>query len=297
MIFDTILIDDITVIIPTLNEEEAIGLVLEDVMLHGYEKIIVVDGDSSDGTVDIVNGYNVDLIKQKKGKGKTGAIVTAINHIRTPYFVLMDGDCTYSAKDIENLIAEIGQNYEIIGVREKGRENISLLNRLGNWIINQLFNLIFATRLTDVCSGMYILKTDFARSLSLYSEGFDVEVELAANAARTGRVSEAKINYYPRLGVQKLHPFRDGARIIYRILLLGLRFYPARFCSLVSIFLAFPGLALMISSFSINFLAFQLQSSFLGLILVVCAMQGATLFLVDQRIQNIYRNRENSNNY
>jgi dolichol-phosphate mannosyltransferase len=51
---DNIDIDDVTVIVPTLNEEEAIPIVLDDLITQGYENILVVDGNSKDRTIEIV---------------------------------------------------------------------------------------------------------------------------------------------------------------------------------------------------------------------------------------------------
>jgi glycosyltransferase involved in cell wall biosynthesis len=167
--------DDFTVVIPVLNEEEGIGRVIEDVKREGYRNILVIDGYSTDDTVSIASENGVRILHQQ-GIGKTGAIKTAIELVRTPYFVVMDGDCTYNAKDIENFFCHIGSHDEIIGVRTDGRENIPVLNRFGNWVINSTFNLLFGTNLVDVCSGMYALRTDFAKKLSLETRGFDVEV-------------------------------------------------------------------------------------------------------------------------
>jgi len=209
--------DDVTVVIPTLNEEEAISHVLEDVKNHGYKNILVVDGDSSDNTVNQVKKHGVEIIRQR-GKGKTGAIETALEHVSTPYFVLMDGDCTYGAEDIERLFPLMVNSQLVIGSRSSGRENITYFNRLGNWVINKVFNLLFDTSLSDICSGLYILETEFARNIPFETEGFDVEVEIAAYTARNGAISEERIDYHPRLGVQKLSPIRDGVRIFITIL-------------------------------------------------------------------------------
>ena len=76
-------VEDITIVIPTLNEEEAISSVIEDVITHGYENIIIVDGNSTDRTVEIAKKHGVKILKQN-GKGKTGAIITAIQNIKTP---------------------------------------------------------------------------------------------------------------------------------------------------------------------------------------------------------------------
>jgi glycosyltransferase involved in cell wall biosynthesis len=275
--------DDITIVIPTLNEEEAIGNVIDDVRMNGYENIIIVDGNSTDRTVEIVKNYDVDLLNQK-GKGKTGAIITAIQKIKTPYFALIDGDCTYKAEDIENLMSCVNGNLEVIGVRTQGRDNITLFNRFGNWAINTLFNLTFDTKLTDVCSGLYILKTDFARKLVLNSTGFDVEVEIAANAATKGEIAETPIGFHQRKGLQKLHPIRDGSKIMSRILREGYRLKRTRFYSLMTMALVVPGIIISLLSFNLTLFQRTFSSNFLGFFLIMMALQGGTLLLVDSRI-------------
>jgi dolichol-phosphate mannosyltransferase len=215
--YDSITRDEVTVIIPTLNEEEAISKVLNDVLKNGYHNVLVVDGFSNDNTVSIVKKHGVRVVEQK-GTGKTGAVKMALEHITTPYFVLMDGDCTYRAKDIEQFLPLMKNRQHVIGSRTDGRENISHLNRFGNWGINKVFNFFFDTNLSDVCSGLYMLDTEFARNIPFKTEGFDVEVEIAAYTARNGVIGETCIDYYSRLGQQKLRPFRDGVRIILTIL-------------------------------------------------------------------------------
>jgi dolichol-phosphate mannosyltransferase len=215
--YDSITRDDVTVIIPTLNEEEAISKVLNDVLTNGYNNVLVIDGFSNDNTVSIAKKHGVKVVEQK-GVGKTGAVKMALELVTTPYFVLMDGDCTYRTKDIEQFFPLMKKRQLVIGSRASGRENISHLNRFGNWVINKIFNFFFDTNLSDVCSGLYILETEFARNIPFKTEGFDVEVEIAAYTARNGVIGETCIDYYPRLGQQKLRPFQDGAKIISTII-------------------------------------------------------------------------------
>jgi len=214
--------DDITVVIPVLNEEEAIRHVLNSVQDAGYRKIIVVDGHSKDNTVQIVKKTGVKLFFQE-GKGKTGALKTAFQKINTPFVIIMDGDCTYDPNEIENFFPYISKYDQVIGKRSIGTDKIPPLNRVGNHLINKLFNIIFNTKLSDVCSGMYALTTDFANKIKLETSGFDVEVEIAALASIYGKIIEIPINYYERVGVQKLRPIRDGYRIISSIFLLGIK--------------------------------------------------------------------------
>lgn len=230
--------DDVTIVIPTLNEEEAIPHVLTDVQKQGYNHVLIVDGHSSDNTIEIVKKQGIKHVNQM-GKGKTGAVKTALEHINTPYFVLMDGDCTYSVKDIELLFPLMANNDQVIGARKGGRENISQINRFGNWSINKIFNFFFDTNLTDVCSGLYMLETKFAKEIPFTTEGFDVEVEISANTAIRGIISETNIQYYPRLGQQKLNPLRDGAKIILTIVRLAVKYHSVKLLSISAALLIF----------------------------------------------------------
>jgi dolichol-phosphate mannosyltransferase len=273
-------INDITIIVPTLNEEHAIGLVLEEILQQGYENILVVDGNSSDNTVKEAEKFNVKVIKQE-GKGKTGAVKTAIKHVKTPYIALLDGDCTYSSKDIEKLVPYLGYNYEVIGARTKGRENISLLNRFGNWVINQVFNILFGAELTDVCSGLYILQTEFARGIELNTLGFEVEVEIAAQAALDSRVEEVPISFSSRVGTQKLQPFRDGMKIMITMMRLAKKYYPINLFAFISLLLFFPGVLILFTLINSS-LGYMIIPSSIGVLLVVLALQGLTILLVNK---------------
>ena len=213
----------VTVVVPVLNEEKAIESVIRDIIKEGYQNILVVDGYSSDKTVSRAEKTGVKLIFQE-GMGKTGAVETAINIVVTPYLVFLDGDCTYDPKDIANIVIQLKNADLVIGMRTKGRENIPLFNRLGNWLINFEFNRLIGASLVDVCSGMYGLRTEFAKTLQFETSGFDVEVEIAAQAVKHGTVAEVPIQYYDRVGLQKLQPIRDGAQIMFSIFKMALKY-------------------------------------------------------------------------
>ena len=278
-------IRDITVIVPTLNEEQAIEYVLEDLQVNGYENILVVDGGSTDKTVEKVNNLKIELIPQQ-GNGKTGALKTAIKHINTPYFAILDGDCTYKGEDVGSLLSIAEPNVQVIGVRTKGRENIPLFNRFGNWAINTLFNLIFGTKLYDVCSGMYLLPTQFAKKMPLKTEGFDVEVEVAAYSSVKGQIKEISIGYYPRKGQQKLNSVKDGVKIFKTMIKLGLKLHTLRMIYLSSILLIIPGISLMALTWSLDLFE---QIRIIGLVLIMLSLQGFTLYLVDTRTKNNHK--------
>jgi glycosyltransferase involved in cell wall biosynthesis len=212
----------VTIVIPTLNEQEAIGKVLDELFSMGLKNLLVVDGYSSDGTLDTAKKYPISVILQQ-GKGKAGALKTAFKNVKTPYMIVIDGDFTYDPSYIPRFLEHMQTYDQIIGVRNlDDKKNISLIHKLGNKVITKTFNALMGTNLSDVCSGMYTLKTEIAKDLDLSSTGFDVEAEIAAQIASSGTITEVPINYRQRIGQQKLSTWKHGFKILSTILKLGI---------------------------------------------------------------------------
>ena len=222
--------DSVTIVLPTLNEADAIGRVIEELRQTGFHNILVVDGYSTDGTVKTAKSNGCVVVKQHS-IGKCGAIETAIENVKTAYMLIMDSDCTYDPKDVDSFLAH-GEKYDqIIGARASGRRNIPRFNRLGNWLITRAFNILMGTKLSDVCSGMYLLRSQTARNLELNTRGFDVEVEIAAQTATSGKITEVPIAYRKRIGCQKLSSWRHGFQILRSVFNMARSYNPVLFFS------------------------------------------------------------------
>lgn len=233
--------DELTIIIPTLNEEQAIGKVIDELRQEGYNNILVVDGHSSDKTVEVARNKKVSVVYQE-GHGKADAIRTGIKLVETPYLIVMDGDHTYDPRDIKKLL-DLAEYDEVIGVR--GKKNISRAHRFGNWIITKTFNILFGTKLRDICSGMYMLRTEVAKEIGFESRGFSVEVEVAAHVAATSRkIADTDISYRERIGTPKLNSLH-GFTIIFNVIRLMLRYNPVFFIFTLSSATLIPGLIIV----------------------------------------------------
>jgi len=233
---------EVTVVIPTFNEEQAIGLVIDELMEVGYKNILVVDGYSSDGTVKVAESRGVRVVQQN-GHGKTGALKTAVDYVNTPYLLVMDGDYTYCAKDIERFLSNGERYVHVVGVRNQAV--MSWVHRFGNWIITRTFDLLFDAGVSDVCSGMYLLKTEVARGLELQSKGFRTEVEVVAQTAMDGGVTEVPISYRPRIGRRKLSTWRHGFEILASIVSLARRYNPVLLFAAVFALSIFPAVVIL----------------------------------------------------
>jgi len=235
--------DNLTIVVPVLNEEKGVGAVIDDIYQNGYQNVLVVDGYSSDKTVQAANQKGAAVITQH-GRGKSGAIKTALEHVSTPYLLVMDGDYTYDAADIHRFLNHARDYDEIVGARHA--THISRLHRLGNRGITWIFNVLFGTTLSDVCSGMYLLKSKSCNHLTLQTKGFSIEVEILAQMSTQGRVTEVPINYRKRIGDAKLTTWKAGTDIVKTIIALARIYNPVFLFSVVTASAALPGLAILV---------------------------------------------------
>ncbi len=280
----------VTVVLPTLNEENGVGKVIDELKGLGYHKILVVDGYSTDGTVEAAKSRGVDVVFQR-GRGKAGAIRTAIDMVETPYMLVMDADGTYDPKYIGRMLNHISEYDEVIGFRVD-RHNIPLLHRLGNHMISLFFSLLMGYRLSDPCSGMYMLRTERAKSLELTSSGFDVEAEIASQITSSGKIAEVPVGYRRRIGKRKLSTWRDGLRILLTAFKMCWLYNPVFLFSAFTALLAVPGAYILLWQLYIRWIygseAWSIGWTWLGLTLLVVGLQGlsiATISLLLKRME------------
>ena len=283
---------DITVVLPAFNEEKAIGPVLDELLQTGYSKILVVDGYSRDKTVEIAKAKGAD-VTQQHWKGKTGGLKAAFERVQSTYLLVMDCDGTYDPKDISRFLPHAHNYDQIIGARER-RDHISFMNRLGNRIINYVFTLFTGWRLTDVGSGMYLLRTSVARTLELHTSGVDSEVEIAVQTATKYRVTEVPIDYRMRLGESKLSPVRDGLSDIWTILTLSRLYNPVQFFSSMGTLLFVPGAIIMLWASYETFLRGILHFGWIlvGLVFIMFAFQAFGVAAISLAIGRLERRLE-----
>lgn len=284
-------------VIPVLNEAEALGEVIDELRREGFNNIIVVDGYSTDATDGIAKAKGVRVIYQH-GIGKAGAIKTALDYVDTPYILVMDGDCTYDPKDIKRMLLHAARYDEVIGVRDP--KNIGWLHAIGNKIINYSFNFLLGAHLHDVCSGMYLVKTDALKEVELKSSGFSVEVEIAAHMASFRKVSEVPISYRKRKGKRKLKSFRDGFHILRTIFWLARSYNPVFLLSSIASLMAIPGIALTLWQLYLRYIygaeVWSIGMAWFGLFLLMIGLQGftvATIALMLKRMEKRITERIN----
>lgn len=216
----------IQVIIAALNEEEGIGpTITELVEKLGNQRILLIDGNSQDKTVEVAKLSGAEILYQI-GNGKGEALFQGLKHVgfRSKYVVIIDADFTYPAKFIPFMINILENNPHIgmvCGNRFNPMLDKGLLRGLfyyGNKLLALVHNFINGVILIDPLTGLRVIRAEILRDWILYSKGFDVEVELNIIVHRKGfLIGEIPIKYRSRIGVKKLK-IKDGLFILKRIL-------------------------------------------------------------------------------
>ncbi|KYC53465.1 MAG: Glycosyltransferase AglJ [Candidatus Methanofastidiosum methylothiophilum] len=217
---------EVSVVIPTLNEEKTIGKVIDDCIkaLNKVKinnnidyKIIVVDGNSKDKTREIAKRKNAHIILEER-KGKGIAIICAFKKINSDYLIMLDGDGTYNPKDISIFLDNLlNQDIDIvIGKRVPKDNSMTKLNRFGNYIINLLIRKLYKLDVHDICTGFWGFKKKVYKDFTkIEATGFDLEVLMAINSIKYNfKLLEIPTEYKRRIGDTNLSPFRDGALIL-----------------------------------------------------------------------------------
>ncbi len=210
---------DVCILVPTLNEAATIGQLIKDFRKEGFSNILVIDGNSRDGTGEIAEAEGARVVMQT-GKGKGQAMIQAFGLIESPYVIMVDGDGTYLAREARFLLEPVleGRADHVIGNRlEKYSPGaFTKLNLIGNHLINMFFDVAYGVKLKDILSGYRAFTLESVKELELNKTGFEIETEISVECIlKKQRVEEVPITYLPRSkkGVTKLNPVKDGLRI------------------------------------------------------------------------------------
>ena len=232
----------IAVLIPCLNEEQTIGKVVRAfaAQLHDAH-IIVCDNNSSDGTAAAARAAGAKVITERR-PGKGIVVQSMFQWVDADILVLVDGDDTYPAERIHEIIGPIlsGEADMVVGSRlgPTSSSEFKQLNRLGNRVYQVLINRIFRTALTDILSGYRAMSARFVRGVPLFLSGFEVETELTIKSLQRGyRIVEVPVDLRARpAGSQsKIRLLQDGWRILLTILALWRDYRPLTFFGLIGL--------------------------------------------------------------
>jgi glycosyltransferase involved in cell wall biosynthesis len=217
---------DISVVMITMNEENAVGKVIADIqaMLPAAE-IVIVDS-SRDATPEIAAALGATVIRQFPPRGYGRAMDLALHSFTRPVAVTMDCDDTYPVDFIEPMARMVlDEGYDLVdGSRLEHKPSaMPWINYLANWGFALIASMLFNRRLTDLHSGMRAYRKGLVAELGCDPTGPALPVDLILQTLRGGyRVKSIFIPYRERIGQSTMRPMRSAYWTAKRIL--GARF-------------------------------------------------------------------------
>ena len=206
----------IVVIIPAFNEENAVGVVINEIPKDLVSEIIVVDNGSLDDTFDVAQGHGATaLLEPQKGYGQ--ACLSGIKYLQsqklegqpTDIVVFLDGDHSDYPEEMINLIRPIrDENMDLVigsralGKRQKG--SMTVPQTFGNWLATTLLKWLYGVKFTDL-GPFRAIKYERLMEMDMQDKTFGWTVEMQLKAAKLKmKTTEVPVNYRVRIGKSKI---------------------------------------------------------------------------------------------
>lgn len=247
-------------VVPTLNEERGVGPTLE--RIHATMQkigfpyhILVVDGGSTDKTVEIAREKDAEVIRQRR-RGYGDAYTTGFQHVKkhipdADIIIMIDADGTYPPEELPKLIEPIlnGEADEVICIRQLTPGSMTLVNRFGNKILTAAIKLLTGVDVKDTQCGYRAMKSDVAY-LDYELTGMEFATEQLVKAYMEGyKIAQVPLPYHKRLGGEpKTRPLKDGWRILKTTIKLMWLYNPTFLVFAIGALLIIPGAVLLAQS-------------------------------------------------
>lgn len=241
----------IAILIPCYNEEITVAKVITDFKKELPDALIYVyNNNSTDNTLQIAY-ENGAIVKNEYRQGKGNVVRSMFRDIDADVYVLVDGDNTYPANMVHQLIKPILMETAdmVVGDRISNgtykKQNKRLFHDFGNGMVRNTINRLFKTNLKDVMSGYRAFSRTFVKNIPILSKGFEVETEMTLHALdKRFIIKEIPIEYKdrPNKSKSKLNTFTDGYKVIKTIIKMLKDYKPLKFFLSIAIIFFVLGL-------------------------------------------------------
>lgn len=212
----------IAVLIPCYNEELTVEKTVSDFKrVLPNADIYVYNNNSKDRTKELALKVGA-IVKDEYRQGKGAVVRSMFRDIDADVYIMVDGDDTYPAEEVEGLIAPVldGKADMVIGDRLSSTyytENKRPFHNFGNSLVKGLINFLFKSDLNDIMTGYRSFSKKFVKCMPVMSDGFQIETEMTIFALTNNmQVVNVPITYRdrPEGSESKLNTYSDGFKVL-----------------------------------------------------------------------------------
>ncbi|WP_339104234.1 glycosyltransferase family 2 protein [Haloterrigena salinisoli] len=283
---DSDVVPELSVVMPTLNEEEGIetciGWIKSAVEELQVPTEIIISDSSTDRTPEIAREMGAIVVEPDQ-PGYGYAYRYAFERTRGEYIAMGDADTTYDFKDIPRLLRHLEETGAdmVMGSRLEGEIRPGAMPTLhqyiGNPLLTKFLNLFYRAGVSDAHSGFRVFRRQALETMDLETTGMEFASEMIMEAgAKDLVIEETPIIYHEREGEETLESFRDGWRHV-RFMLVNA---PGYLFSAPGLLMSLLGMAVMgiaYSGASLGDVSLGLHSMIAGSLLTIVGYQVASL--------------------
>jgi glycosyltransferase involved in cell wall biosynthesis len=227
----------ISIVIPAMNEADAIGAVVSS--LRGaapWREILVIDDGSSDDTTARARAAGACVVRHPYNKGNGAAVKTGIRQANGEFVLIIDADGQHPPEDAQRIAARLGEFDLVIGARS-GATQATTARRVGNALLNRFASYLTSRPIPDLTSGFRGARTEYLREfLHLLPNGFSTPTTTTLAFIKAGyNVAFEPIDARQRNGNSKIRFAKDGTRFLLILLKIVTLFSPLRIFLPISI--------------------------------------------------------------
>lgn len=213
----------VSLLIFTLNEIEGMKAVMPKIKREWYDELIIVDGGSTDGTIEYAKDHGYFIFVQKE-KGAGAAFRESIEKATGNVVVVFSPDGNSIPEKIPELIAKIKEGYDVVVASRYLGDAKSYdddpITAFGNWMFTKLFNFLFRGKCTDLLVMFRAFRKDMVKQLRIDTNTPSWGTLMLIRAIKNRlRITEIPANEPARIGgVRKMSPLRNGLCELWMIL-------------------------------------------------------------------------------